>query len=210
MGDDHPDYAASLNNLAELYRSMGIYSDAEPLYRQATEIWRKSLGEDHPDCATSLNNLALMYYSIGRYNDAEPLYRQATEIRRKVLGKDPFDRIILYPRLTHPEKFRVNQESNILVQLQKEASEQGMDAVFIEYSYTQSQLPRIEMALMAPNFAVNGEETMILNLENNKDSKNAIFSIIPLSPGENQIRVDFYQSGRRIGMVRKNVNVSEA
>ncbi|MDZ7905984.1 MAG: tetratricopeptide repeat protein [Cypionkella sp.] len=31
---------------------------AEPLYRQAMEIDRKTLGEDHPDYATSLNNLA--------------------------------------------------------------------------------------------------------------------------------------------------------
>ena len=147
---------------------------------------------------------------MGRHSEAEPLYRQAAEIRRKVLGKDPVDNIILYPRLTHPEQFRVNQESNILVQLQAEASEQGTDAVFIEYSYLQSQFPRIEMALLAPNFAVNGEETRILNVAKNEDSKIANFSIIPLSPGENQIRVDLYQSGRRIGMVRKNVNVSEA
>jgi len=210
LGEDHPDYAASLNNRAELYRSMGRYSDAEPLFRQATEIWRKSLGGDHPNYATSLNNLALVYDSMGRYSEAEPLFRQATEIRRKVLGKDPLDRFILYPRLTHSEKLRVNQESNILVQLQAEASDQGIDAVFIEYSYLQSQFPRIEMALLAPNFAVNGEETRILNVAKNEDSKIADFSIIPLSPGENQIRVDFYQSGRRIGMVRKNVNVSEA
>jgi Tetratricopeptide repeat. len=33
VGYDHPDYAASLNNLAELYRSMGRYNDAEPLFR---------------------------------------------------------------------------------------------------------------------------------------------------------------------------------
>ena len=210
LGRDHPDYAQSLNNLAGLYYSMGRYSDAEPLFRQATEIWRKSLGEDHPDYAQSLNNLAMLYRSMGRYSEAEPLYRQAAEIRRKVLGKDPLDRFILYPRLTHSEKLRVNQESNILVQLQAEVSEQGIDAVFIEYSYLQSQFPRIEMALLAPNFAVNGEETRILNVAKNEDSKIANFSIIPLSPGENQIRVDLYQSGRRIGMVRKNVNVSEA
>ncbi|WP_342766285.1 tetratricopeptide repeat protein, partial [Methanosaeta sp. UBA356] len=75
LGEDHPEYAASLNNLAVLYRSMGRYSDAEPLFRQATEIWRKSLGEDHPNCATGLNNLAELYRSVGRYSDAEPLFR---------------------------------------------------------------------------------------------------------------------------------------
>ncbi len=49
LGEDHPDFAASLNNLALLYESMGRYEEAEPLYKQATEIRRTALGEDHPD-----------------------------------------------------------------------------------------------------------------------------------------------------------------
>ncbi len=48
LGEDHPDYATSLNNLAELYRAMGDHAAALPLYRQALEIRRTALGEDHP------------------------------------------------------------------------------------------------------------------------------------------------------------------
>ena len=88
LGEDHPDFATSLNNLALLYHSMGRYAEAEPLYKQDLEISRKALGEDHPDFATSLNNLALLYDSMGRYAEAEPLYEQALEIRRSVLGED--------------------------------------------------------------------------------------------------------------------------
>ena len=33
LGERHPDYATSLNNLAELYRAMGRHAEAEPLYR---------------------------------------------------------------------------------------------------------------------------------------------------------------------------------
>ena len=58
LGESHPDYATSLNNLAVLYRAMGDYARAEPLFRQALEIQKKALGESHPDYATSLNNLA--------------------------------------------------------------------------------------------------------------------------------------------------------
>ncbi len=61
LGENHPDYANSLNNLAVLYREMGDYAAALPLYRQALEIRRTTLGEDHPDYATSLNNLAVLY-----------------------------------------------------------------------------------------------------------------------------------------------------
>ncbi|MGJ5634439.1 tetratricopeptide repeat protein, partial [Nostoc sp. CALU 1950] len=73
LGEEHPDVALSLNNLASLYYSQGRYSEAEPLYIQALALWRKLLGEEHPDIALSLNNLALLYYSQGRYSEAEPL-----------------------------------------------------------------------------------------------------------------------------------------
>ena len=46
LGENHQDYAATLNNLAGLYQSMGNYAAAEPLYRQALKIERKVLGED--------------------------------------------------------------------------------------------------------------------------------------------------------------------
>ncbi|WP_039899559.1 CHAT domain-containing protein, partial [Microcystis sp. T1-4] len=63
LGDNHPSTAASLNNLAELYRVQGRYSEAEPLYQQALAIRKQQLGDNHPDTATSLNSLATLYYS---------------------------------------------------------------------------------------------------------------------------------------------------
>ena len=70
LGKDHPDFAQSLNNLAGLYYSMGNYSEAELLCKQAMEIRRKAIGEDHPDFATSLNNLALLCKLMGNYTEA--------------------------------------------------------------------------------------------------------------------------------------------
>ena len=43
LGEDHPSYATSLNNLAGLYRAMGNYSAAEPLYRKASQKIGKAL-----------------------------------------------------------------------------------------------------------------------------------------------------------------------
>ncbi|MEH2407795.1 MAG: tetratricopeptide repeat-containing protein [Nostoc sp.] len=74
FGDEHPDVATSLNNLALLYRSQGRYSEAEPLYIQALSMIKRLLGDEHPDVAASLNNLAALYRSQGRYSEAEPLY----------------------------------------------------------------------------------------------------------------------------------------
>ncbi|NER49712.1 MAG: tetratricopeptide repeat protein [Symploca sp. SIO1A3] len=88
LGNQHPDFATSLNNLAELYRCQGRYSEAEPLYLQAINIAKHSLPEDHPSLATYLNNLALLYKSLGRYEEAEPLYKQAIEIAKHSLPED--------------------------------------------------------------------------------------------------------------------------
>ena len=83
LGERHPDYATSLNNLALLYDAMGRHTEAEPLYKQAMEIRRTALGERHPDYAASLNNLALLYYAMGCHAEAEPLYKQAMKIRAR-------------------------------------------------------------------------------------------------------------------------------
>ena len=44
LGAEHPDVAASLNNLATLYRVQGRYTEAEPLLIQALEMYRSHLG----------------------------------------------------------------------------------------------------------------------------------------------------------------------
>jgi CHAT domain-containing protein/Tfp pilus assembly protein PilF len=87
-GLDHPDTAASLNNLAFLFHKQGIYPKAEPLYLRALAITEKALGPDHPNTATSLNNLAMLYYSQGAYAKAEPLFLRALAIRENALGPD--------------------------------------------------------------------------------------------------------------------------
>jgi tetratricopeptide (TPR) repeat protein len=88
LGEQHPDTATSLHNLAGLYYLMGDYAKAEPLYRQALEINKKVLGENHPSTATGLHSLGLLYKSMGDYAKAEARYRQALEIRKKVLGEN--------------------------------------------------------------------------------------------------------------------------
>jgi CHAT domain-containing protein/Tfp pilus assembly protein PilF len=83
LGENHPDYAQSLNTLAALYEATGDYAKAEPLCRQALEINKRALGENHPNYASSLNNLAELYRDMGDYGKAEPLFRQALESRKR-------------------------------------------------------------------------------------------------------------------------------
>ena len=43
LGEQHADVATSLNNLAQLYQSIGSYAAAEPLYQQAQAITQEAL-----------------------------------------------------------------------------------------------------------------------------------------------------------------------
>ncbi|GET40561.1 NB-ARC domain-containing protein [Microseira wollei NIES-4236] len=60
LGEDHPDVALSLNNLAGLYNSQVRYSEAEPLYLQALEIAERVLGVNHPNTVIFSKNLAIL------------------------------------------------------------------------------------------------------------------------------------------------------
>jgi tetratricopeptide (TPR) repeat protein len=83
---EHPQVAASLNNLAKHFDAQGKLDRAEPLYNRALKITRKTLGAEHPDVAASLDHLGMLYAAQGSYDRAESHYRQALEIRRVKLG----------------------------------------------------------------------------------------------------------------------------
>ncbi|MBU3955888.1 CHAT domain-containing protein, partial [bacterium] len=87
QGEKHPDYTISLNNLACLYKDMGNYTAAEPLFLEAKNIRKEILGEKHPSYAISLNSLATLYMAMGNYTAAEPLYLESKNIRKEVLGE---------------------------------------------------------------------------------------------------------------------------
>ncbi len=80
LGKDHPDVAASLNNLATLYEAQGKYAAAEPLYKRSLGIWEKALGKDHPDVATALTNLAGLYKAQGKDEEAKEAGKRARTV----------------------------------------------------------------------------------------------------------------------------------
>ena len=66
LGDDHPDTLHSMNNLANLYHSMGQNDKALHLYEMCLAKRKQILGNDHPDTLHSMNNLANFYHSMGQ------------------------------------------------------------------------------------------------------------------------------------------------
>ncbi len=86
LGDEHPDIANSLNNLAVVLQNQGKYDEAEPLFREAILIFRKVHGDEHPTVAAGLTNLAILLKEQGDDAQAEPLLREAVSMRRRLLG----------------------------------------------------------------------------------------------------------------------------
>jgi tetratricopeptide (TPR) repeat protein/CHAT domain-containing protein len=90
FGEEHPAYAASLNNLGSLYHSIGDLNAALPMLEKALDIRQRILGEEHPDYGASLNGLALLHHSMGDYQSALSLHQKALENCRRFEGEhDP-------------------------------------------------------------------------------------------------------------------------
>ena len=95
-GQDHPDYSASLHNLASAYKKLGMYEDAEPLYWEALRIDKQVLGVKHQNYALSLFGLANLYKLKNDPSKAQAIYYDALDImRRAVTDRHPDYSLIL-------------------------------------------------------------------------------------------------------------------
>jgi tetratricopeptide (TPR) repeat protein len=85
LGEDHPDLARPLNNLAGVYLDRDDIQAREVLAR-ALAIKEKTLDPDHPNVAYSVENLAIVHRNLRDYAQAESLHKRALAIREKTLG----------------------------------------------------------------------------------------------------------------------------
>ena len=73
--------ARVLINLAGLYRTLGRYAEAEPVYERALAVTEQSFGPKHPTVAMVLENYALLLRITGRTADATEMEVRAKLIR---------------------------------------------------------------------------------------------------------------------------------
>jgi tetratricopeptide (TPR) repeat protein len=88
FGPEHPETAATLNDLAIVLREHGEHADARPLLERALTIHEKALGPEHPETATGLNNLAVLLKHQRDFAGARQLYQRALAIRERSLGPE--------------------------------------------------------------------------------------------------------------------------
>lgn len=85
FGEDHPEVATALSNMALALKDMGRYEEAEPLLVRAVDIESRA-GSDPINLAIFLNNLAELYRVQGKYKEVEPLLKRSLEIKINILG----------------------------------------------------------------------------------------------------------------------------
>jgi tetratricopeptide (TPR) repeat protein len=120
-GNEHPNVATALNNLASHLSRTNRLAEAEPLMRRALAIDEASYGLDHPEVATDLNNLAQLLQATNRLKEAEPLMRRALAIDEASYGLD------------HPEvAIRLNNLAQILWATNRLAEAEPLMAQVVE------------------------------------------------------------------------------
>ncbi len=93
MGQEHPDTARSLNNLAILTYKQGKIAQSEALFLQTLRIQEQVLEADHLDLAATLTGLARLYDDQGKHTQAGALYQRALHIQEQHLGTEHLDLI---------------------------------------------------------------------------------------------------------------------
>jgi CHAT domain-containing protein/tetratricopeptide (TPR) repeat protein len=90
-GEDHPNVAASMGNLAVVLQHQSRFAEAESFYKRALAIDEKVFGPNHPVTAIGLNNIANLYVDQNRPQDAAGLQQRVLAINEKLFGPDSPD-----------------------------------------------------------------------------------------------------------------------
>ena len=82
------DKAHFMNKLAESYKAVGEYTEAERQYRGIIELYEKYLGPNHEAVAGNLERLATVLVELKRDTEAKEINAKARTIRERGRAKD--------------------------------------------------------------------------------------------------------------------------
>jgi eukaryotic-like serine/threonine-protein kinase len=84
-----PELQAELTNvMGNVYMTLGLYSQAQPLLTRSVEIRRRVLGPKNPDTLMSIDDLCLLLLRQGHYAEADKMLRETLVVDRRVLGPE--------------------------------------------------------------------------------------------------------------------------
>lgn len=87
-GDNNPEVANALVNVAAAVADQGRVDEAASLYREGLALRRRTQGHDHSEYATDLNGFADFLRINGTLEDARSAYEEALPILRRSLPPD--------------------------------------------------------------------------------------------------------------------------
>lgn len=81
----------TLHNLADLYKELHLYAEAEPIYFRCLAIMEKYLKSDYLNMSEELNSLGEIYQEQGKYDKAELFYKRSLTMAEKVVAPSASD-----------------------------------------------------------------------------------------------------------------------
>jgi tetratricopeptide (TPR) repeat protein len=87
-GEEHPDVAASLLQLAILYMNHRNFAEAEPLFARSRAIYEKTLGLDNQETIMCLRQVGSFYYKQNKFLEAEKVCKKALDAGERIFGPD--------------------------------------------------------------------------------------------------------------------------
>ncbi|MDF5730374.1 MAG: CHAT domain-containing protein, partial [Rhizonema sp. PD38] len=152
-----PDITSSLNNLAELYFSIGRFQEAEQKYIETLSMRKRLLGDEHPDVAFSLNNLATVLTATNRPLESLSYRIQASKINDKIISNifafsSESDRLAFLQKLRNNFDLFLSLVYKNLADSQS-AQQAGLDFVLKRKALTASALAAQNEALTSDRYA---------------------------------------------------------
>ncbi|MGD0135497.1 MAG: serine/threonine-protein kinase, partial [Bryobacteraceae bacterium] len=85
--DKQPLVEASIRQtIANTYKDLGLYPDAQPHLERAVELRTKVQGQEHQDTLTAMSDLADLYLDQGKLAAALALHTRVLQSRRRIFG----------------------------------------------------------------------------------------------------------------------------
>jgi tetratricopeptide (TPR) repeat protein len=83
LGENDPEYANALKNMARVHDANKDYAKAEPLHQESLALYKRVLGVHHLDYAAELSFFGDHRMSMGDYPAAEKAYKESLSIYKE-------------------------------------------------------------------------------------------------------------------------------
>ena len=121
-GSDKVAVMTTIRNLANIYRALKRFNEAEKYYKTALEAQEKTQGVLHKEYLTTLNNLGELYDAQNRLKEARVVYRKVLAGRAKTLGTNHRDYLLTSFDLAMAyiaDNNKIDSAFNLMLQLEK-------------------------------------------------------------------------------------------